>query len=677
MFSIPNKDLYMEITGNYSIPIILLSVVIASLALHTAIVLNDRIQQNSFFHRRVWIILSAIATGFGIWSMHFIGMNALLTPFPMDYNYFLTFASILPAIGAAFWAFSLAGRGAISNRTRLLAAIILALGMASMHHLAMLSIKMVAVFKYNFLFVFIAIIIAILISYSAIYTFHYLREARKNRWKNVLTAIIIGLAVSSIHYIGMFSTSYYVRIDQLDMLMSQNQAKLFLLNSFVTVGMTLLFIILLITSLIDRYVDYWMVNFDTLTKLPNRRNWDHLLTTPGTVGDIAIWHFPDINKINGDYSYALGDKVIRELGNFFSRWSPSYAEIYRISGNRYLLHTNQLGKTDDFHKRLVGMSEKLSDGLWINNQFIAIRTVCALAEANEEKSIDQLYKKAQIVLDHPSTERNGDVIAFDIERHDNTYERQLLQDVESAMENDELFLVYQPKVSSISKEFLGVETLLRWHHPIHGFLPPNSFISILEKNGRMEDITDWIIDKVCQQINEWDQEQYNVSQVAINIPGEYVTEKRLLEVLTSNTNQYNVTPDRIELEITETSIATSIDKAIICIEKFKELGYSVALDDFGTGVSSLSYLRRLPITTMKIDKSFIDDIPRSTKDSTILKAILSIGKSLDLKIVIEGVETKEQVDFLMNEHTALIFQGYYFAKPMTVADLQLWLKSPQ
>lgn len=671
----PNKDIYVEVFGSYSIPIILLSIVLAGLALYTAIILNNRMHQNSFFHRRVWTALASIAMGFGIWSMHFIGMNALLMPFKIDYSYFLTFASILPAIAASYLAFSLAGQSDITKRKQFTAAIIMGLGMAVMHHLGMLSMQMNAVFQYDLTIVAIATIIAILISYAAVLMFHYLRRRVNNWHNNIITALFMGLAVSSIHYIGTFGTNYYIHEDQLNQLIPQNHSNMVLLNSTVTIGLIILFIILLITSLIDRYVDYWMVNFDPLTKLPNRRNWDKLLTDPEEFGDVAIWHFPDINKINGEHGYLIGDKVISYLGNFFSRLSPTYAGVYRISGNRYLLHTTHLGKTADFHKTLLTMSEKLSNGIWIEDQFIAVRTVCALAEADETKNLSQLYKDSQIVLEHPSTERNGEIVTFNIERHGNTYENQLLQDLDVAMNEDELFLVFQPKVASTSNEILGVETLLRWQHPVHGFLPPNLFIPILEKNGRMEDVTDWIIDKVFKQIMEWDRKQFHIAQVAINIPGEYVTERRLLEVLTHHTKKYDVSPNRIELEVTETSIATSIERAVSCIEKFKALGYSVALDDFGTGVSSLSYLRRLPITTMKIDKSFIDDIPRSTKDSNILKAILSIGKSLDLQIVIEGVEKKDQVDFLTNEHSSLIFQGYYFAKPMEVDHLQDWVEN--
>src|SRR6185312_12458830 len=145
-------------------------------------------------------------------------------------------------------------------------------------------------------------------------------------------------------------------------------------------------------------------------------------------------------------------------------------------------------------------------------------------------------------------------------------------------------------------------------------------------------------------------------------------------VLRKMIGKYSVKSSHLELEITETSVVKSISSAVKAIKAFQEDGFSVALDDFGTGVSSLSFLKQLPISTLKIDKSFIDDVPQSQKDSSILKAILSIGRTLQLNIVIEGVETEEQVHFLVEEAESLILQGYYFAKPMKTAELVEWLE---
>ena len=221
---------------------------------------------------------------------------------------------------------------------------------------------------------------------------------------------------------------------------------------------------------------------------------------------------------------------------------------------------------------------------------------------------------------------------------------------------------------------MGVETLLRWNHPVYGMLSPGVFIPILENHDRMMDVTDWIIKLVCRQISIWNAEEIPFGQVAINIPGQYVTSPRLLQVLKRTLNDYNIKPAQLELEITETSFVKNIAEAMRAVSIFRQEGFSVALDDFGTGVSSLSYLKQMPISTLKIDKSFIDEIPHSKKDSSIIQAIIRLGESLDLSIVFEGVETKEQVEFLVATCKDPIIQGYYFAKPMMPEELQEWRK---
>lgn len=164
---------------------------------------------------------------------------------------------------------------------------------------------------------------------------------------------------------------------------------------------------------------------------------------------------------------------------------------------------------------------------------------------------------------------------------------------------------------------------------------------------------------MCQQIANWKQQDISFQQIAINIPGEYVTSPLLLKVLTQKLNDYGLEPWQIELEITENSFVENMEEAMRAVGAFRREGFSVALDDFGTGVSSLSYLKQMPISTLKVDKSFIDDVPTSAKDSAIIQAIVTLGESLDLNVVIEGVETKEQVNFLTNTSKNPIFQGYF------------------
>lgn len=266
-----------------------------------------------------------------------------------------------------------------------------------------------------------------------------------------------------------------------------------------------------------------------------------------------------------------------------------------------------------------------------------------------------------------------EVIEYNPEVHTYTFEKHLVQDIDRAIIENELFVVYQPKICSNTKEIFGVEALLRWNHPLHGLVSPGVFIPILEENGKMHEVTDWIIRHVCKQISAWNGEGIEGFKVAINIPGTYFTSPKLMATLKESVSEYRIESSYLELEITETSVIDHIEHAIRAVGEFKEYGFSVALDDFGTGVSSLSYLKRLPISTLKIDKSFVDDVPRSDKDSAIIKAIISLGHSLKLKVVIEGVESEEQVKFLVTNAENPIIQGYYYSKPLMAKDFISWV----
>lgn len=242
------------------------------------------------------------------------------------------------------------------------------------------------------------------------------------------------------------------------------------------------------------------------------------------------------------------------------------------------------------------------------------------------------------------------------------------------MDENELFIVYQPKVHPEQNSVVGIEALMRWKHPVYGIISPAVFIPILENANRISDVTDWLIERVCQQLAAWTNIGIELPQISINIPGMYLTSPRLNKVINRSLLKYKIQASKIELEITETSVIHDIHNAISAVRTFREKGLSVALDDFGTGLSSLSYLKEIPISTIKIDKSFIDGVPNSAKDASILKSIIHLCYSLDLNVLVEGVETKEQVQFIMGLEKVPIVQGYYYSKPLTVEEYEHWWK---
>lgn len=671
MFSIPDSQEITILHGDYSILLIVLSVFIACLASYTALFMNQRIQENGFFPKTFWLLLSSVAMGLGIWSMHFIGMTAFMLPLPMKNDTILTIISMLPAIIASYFAFNFANNSTRSLLSYSPVGIIMGLGIASMHYLGMAAMKTEAKYYYKPGLFVLSIIIAIVVSIVAMYVFSALQKYMGNQLIKIITAILLGIAISSMHYTGMASIVFYLEgplkaVDHMHIFQMD-------LSVIVLVAVGILFIIVGLTGILERFVDYRLNYYDALTLLPNQRQFEKDTNNLKTSGSLAILQIQDLEKWINQYGYTFGDKIIKTVGEIIEEHKLHSFKVYRIEGNRFAIYAFNDQQFEKLKALVESTSSKLKEPIQIEDYSIVVDIFFAITTSKNKESVLELLSNNLAVLHYPLTNYEHNIIEFDPKIHTYNVDRQIVEDIEKAMVNNELFLVYQPKVQSQSKKVTGLEALVRWKHPENGIIPPGVFIPIIEAAGnKIFDLTDWIIEHVCQQIAQWLQEEIKFEQVSINIPGSYITSSRLYEVINRNLQKYNIDSQFIELEITETSVVYDIKHAITAINRFKEIGLSVALDDFGTGLSSLSYLKRMPISTIKIDKSFVDGISNSEKDSAVLKSIITLSNSLNLKIVIEGVETEEQYKFIYSMEEAPHIQGYYFSRPLTSEEFITW-----
>ena len=244
-----------------------------------------------------------------------------------------------------------------------------------------------------------------------------------------------------------------------------------------------------------------------------------------------------------------------------------------------------------------------------------------------------------------------------------------------ALTSDQLQLHYQPKVSLRNGRIVGAEALIRWRHPERGMVPPGVFIPVAEETGLILDIGAWVLEETCRQIRAWEEAGLEVLPIAVNLSSRQF-DRGLPQFVQSILERHGVSPERIKLEITESLLVRGAENVIPIMNELVAMGLALSLDDFGTGYSSLAYLKKFPISTLKIDRSFVIGLPQEENDCAIARAIVTMGQQLRQEIVAEGVETREQMAFL-RELGCDQLQGYLFSPPVTAANFERMVRDGQ
>ncbi len=259
--------------------------------------------------------------------------------------------------------------------------------------------------------------------------------------------------------------------------------------------------------------------------------------------------------------------------------------------------------------------------------------------------------------------------------HDSMIERMHIESqLHNAIDKNELALVYQPQLDTVTNKIIGAEALLRWSNDELGFVSPANFIPIAEESGQIEKIGEWILEQACKQLAEWKQQLEQPFTLAINLSAVQFRNSLLTEQVLNSISKYNLSSHDIELEITETTAVEDISHTIKQMKQLTTAGIKFSLDDFGTGFSSLTSLKKFPISKLKVDKSFVDDMLTDADDEAIVEAILSLADILDVSTIAEGVETQEQLDSLKNKG-CLAIQGYLFSRPLPPNEFIELIKS--
>jgi len=415
-------------------------------------------------------------------------------------------------------------------------------------------------------------------------------------------------------------------------------------------------------------------HFDSLTGLMNRRSLfamlDTMSPTESNCDRMAVL-FVDIDRfkfINDTLGHKAGDRLLWLVARRLERSVGKLDSVARLGGDEFVVVLRVCDDQDSIRQsteRIMHSMEKLFN---IEGNDYAITCSIGIALFPEDaNNPEMIVEFADMAMYRAKLKGRNNYHFFDTSMHAHSIERLRLDtDLRHALERNELFLEYQPKVNLLTRQIVGVEALIRWRHPVLGLISPQDFIPLAEEIGLIIPIGKWVIDTACTQNKVWQQVGHTNMQVAVNLSAHQFTHRELIESISSILDKTGLEAKYLELELTESMLMQDIEYGVETLGRLWTLGVRLSLDDFGTGYSSLYYLKQFPIHTLKIDKAFVRDITSREADVVIVQSIISLAHNLKLQVIAEGVETEEQIECLIAIGCDAV-QGYLLSRP-TSAD---------
>lgn len=420
-----------------------------------------------------------------------------------------------------------------------------------------------------------------------------------------------------------------------------------------------------------------MAHHDMLTDLPNRLTFNDRLIQARALAkrqdNMLAVLFLDLDRfkmINDTLGHAVGDMMLQEIANRLQSCVREIDTVSRFGGDEFVILLVNPNTFDDIERIATLVLKNLGRPMIIDGNELFITTSIGISVfPKDEADADELIKKADVAMyQAKASGRNN--CQFYCSNMDIHAQRRLILEtgLRKALENDEFYILYQPKVALLDNQVTALEALLRWQHPTLGLIPPNDFISLAEESGLIVPLGEWVLRQACLQSIEWRQQGLPPVRVAVNLSGFQLERKDFIERVEGILEETGVDGKYLEFEITETVIMQNPEFAVKILNQLRERGIHISIDDFGTGYSSLAHLKKFSVNTLKIDKSFVNDVAQDSTDAAIASAIIAMGKSLNLSVIAEGVETEEQREFLKKENCNEM-QGYLFSKPVSAEKI--------
>jgi diguanylate cyclase (GGDEF)-like protein len=416
----------------------------------------------------------------------------------------------------------------------------------------------------------------------------------------------------------------------------------------------------------------YLAQFDALTGIPNRHSFSELLTRAtararreGRKVTLLYLDLDEFKFVNDTLGHDAGDSLLKEVAGRLRSSVRAGDVVARLGGDEFAVMIEGLSGPLEVETVAEGLIKVLAEPYHIAGRQLAVTASLGITMFPSDNSDPQMLLKNADIAMYQAKEGGRNTFRFFTQRmHEELMQyHELARDLRDGLARNEFRLAFQPKVNLLTKRLQGLEALLRWTSPTRGEVGPATFIPVAEQSGHIVPLGYWVIDQVCRQINTWRAAGYPVVPVSLNVSARQFQlpdfHQRVAEVI----GRHGVDPSLIEIEITEGLMMEDTGLAERCLDYLKSVGVRISVDDFGTGYSCLSYLHRFPIDVLKIDRSFIRQIGQGSGNEKITDAIISLARSLQLETVAEGVETTEQVDFLVT-HGCHVAQGFLFGKPM-------------
>lgn len=417
---------------------------------------------------------------------------------------------------------------------------------------------------------------------------------------------------------------------------------------------------------------------DLLTDLPNQTLFKERLTHAIKVAEhashqvaVVLMDIDRFQLINNSLGHDIGNELLVAFAGFLSGFVKDGNTIARISGNEFGILLESVTSIEEITQTLSHLKQTLKDNVFdLGSQKVVVSLSLGISlYPDDETDTGELIQCADAAM-RKAKSLGGDQEHFytsDMNRRVDDRLR-METDLRSALENNELELFYQPQVDVKTRKIIASEALVRWRHKEHGLVSPIRFIPLAEETGLIQPLGFYVLKQAIQQTKAWIEKGYNLS-VGINLSARQFMQADLVDQVRQLIQQYEIKPENIDLEITETIAMQDAENSIKKMHYLKELGVKLSMDDFGTGYSSLSYLHQFPLDVLKIDRSFVKDIMGNSQDGAIAKAVIAMAHSMNLKVIAEGVETEEQYKFLA-DHGCEVIQGYLISQPVTASEFE-------